>query len=136
MVIDTSALIAILRNEPERAQFIAAIDSVDKRNMSAVSFVETAMIIESRYGPRGILELDMLVSKATINIRSVDLSQAIIARNAFHNFGKGRHPAGLNFGDCFTYALAKMLNEPLLFKGEDFSKTDIRIFFDRSNATN
>ena len=97
--------------------------------MSAVSFVETAMVIESRYGSKGILELDMLVDKAAINIRSVDLSQAKIARNALHNFGKGRHPASLNFGDCFTYALAKMLNEPLLFKGEDFSKTDIRNFF-------
>lgn len=129
MVIDTSALVAILQNEPERATFIAAIDSVDKRNLSAVSFVETAMVIESRYGSKGVLELDMLVDKAAINIRSVDLSQAKIARNAFHNFGKGRHPASLNIGDCFTYALAKMLNEPLLFKGEDFSKTDIRNFF-------
>ncbi len=128
-MIDTSALVAILQNEPERTTFIAAIDSVDKRNLSAVSFVETAMVIESRYGSKGVLELDMLVDKAAINIRSVDLSQAKIARNAFHNFGKGRHPASLNIGDCFTYALAKMLNEPLLFKGEDFSKTDIRNFF-------
>ncbi len=129
MVIDTSALVAILQNEPERTTLIAAIDSVDKRNLSAVSFVETAMVIESRYGSKGVLELDMLVDKAAINIRSVDLNQAKIARNAFRNFGKGRHPASLNFGDCFTYALAKMLNEPLLFKGEDFSKTDIRNFF-------
>ena len=128
-MIDTSALVAILQNEPERTTFIAAIDSVDKRTLSAVSFVETAMVIESRYGSKGILELDMLVDKAAINIRSVDLSQAKIARNAFHNFGKGRHPASLNFGDCFTYSLARMLNEPLLFKGEEFSKTDIRNFF-------
>ena len=128
-MIYTSALVAILQNEPERTTLIAPIDSVDKRNLSAVSFVETAMVIESCYGSKGVLELDMLVNKAAINIRSVDLSQAKIARNAFHNFRKGRHPASLNFGDCFTYALARMLNEPLLFKGEDFSETDIRNFF-------
>ena len=128
MVIDSSAIVAILQGEPERQTFIEAINSVNYRNISAVSFVETSQILISRYEAKGIQELDNFIDKANINIRSVDETQAVIARRAFQEFGKGRHPAQLNFGDCFTYALAKLLNQPLLFKGEDFSKTDINRF--------
>ena len=128
MVIDTSAIVAILQDEPERLTFIEAINSVIYKNLSAVSFVETSQIIFSRYEAKGIQELDNFIGKADIKIRSVDEAQALIARRAFQEFGKGRHPAQLNFGDCFTYALAKLLNQPLLFKGEDFSKTDINRF--------
>lgn len=128
MVIDSSAIVAILQDEPERQTFIEAINSVNYRNISAVSFVETSQILISRYEAKGIQEFDNFIGKANINIRSVDEAQAVIARRAFQEFGKGRHPAQLNFGDCFTYALAKILNQPLLFKGEDFSKTDINRF--------
>ena len=128
MVIDSSAIVAILQDEPERQTFIEAINSVNYRNISAVSFVETSQILISRYEAKGIQEFDNFIGKANVNIRSVDETQAVIARRAFQEFGKGRHPVQLNFGDCFTYALAKILNQPLLFKGEDFSKTDINRF--------
>ena len=93
--------------------------------MSTASFLETSMIVESRYGPDGTRDLDLFISKARITLASVDADQAYVARDAFRRYGKGRHPAGLNFGDCFAYALAKMLGEPLLFKGNDFAATDI-----------
>jgi ribonuclease VapC len=125
MVIDTSALVAILQNELERRAFNEAIEAAETRSMSTASFVETSIIIESRYGPDGIRDLDLFISKALISLVSVDIDQAFIARNAFRQYGKGRHSAGLNFGDCFAYALAKALNEPLLFKGNDFTQTDI-----------
>lgn len=125
MVIDTSALVAILQDEPERSVFNEAIEVADRRVMSAASFVETSMIIESRYGPDGIRTLDLFIGKAQIELAAVDSDQAHIARDAFRHYGKGRHPAGLNFGDCFAYALAKALDEPLLFKGMDFTLTDI-----------
>jgi ribonuclease VapC len=125
MVIDTSALIAILRDEPERRVFNEAIEAAESCAMSTASFLETSMIVESRYGPDGTRDLDLFISKARITLASVDADQAYVARDAFRRYGKGRHPAGLNFGDCFAYALAKMLGEPLLFKGNDFAATDI-----------
>ena len=125
MVIDTSALLAILQDEPERRAFNEAIESADIRSVSAASFVEVSIVIESRYGPDGIRDLDLFLSKAEIKLIPVDAEQAFVARQAFRQFGKGRHAACLNFGDCFSYALAKSLGEPLLFKGEDFSKTDL-----------
>lgn len=125
MVIDTSALVAILQNEPERRRFDEAIDAAERRMMSVASFVETSMVIESRYGPDGRRNLDLFISKAGIVLVPVDDEQAYVARDAFRHYGKGRHPAGLNLGDCFAYALAKTLREPLLFKGVDFSHTDI-----------
>ncbi len=125
MVIDTSALIAILQDEPERQAFNDAIETAERCVMSAASFVETSMVIESRYGPDGIRALDLFISKAKIELASVDDDQAYIARDAFRHYGKGRHRAGLNFGDCFAYALAKTSGESLLFKGTDFSLTDI-----------
>jgi ribonuclease VapC len=93
--------------------------------ISAASFVEASMVIEARFGAAGLQDLDLLVSKADIEIASVDAEQALIARRAFSRFGNGRHPAGLNFGDCFAYALAEARGEPLLFKGIDFAQTDI-----------
>jgi ribonuclease VapC len=125
MVIDTSAVLAILQDEPERLKFSRALEDADIRSMSAASFVETSMIIESRYGSDGVRDLDLLISKAAISLEAVDVEQAHLARQAFRLYGKGRHPAGLNFGDCFSYALARFSAEPLLFKGKDFSHTDI-----------
>ncbi|MGB0723239.1 MAG: type II toxin-antitoxin system VapC family toxin [Gammaproteobacteria bacterium] len=125
MVIDTSALIAILQDEPERHRFNAAIEADGRCLLSAASFVELSMIVESRFGPDGIRALDLFLSKAGIEVIPVDADQAHIARDAFRRFGKGRHPAGLNFGDCFSYALARAMGEALLFKGDDFPKTDV-----------
>ncbi len=125
MIIDSSALIAILSNEPDAAQFAKAIQDATIRRLSAASFLETAIVIESRHGPAGGQKFDELVSTAKLMIEPVTAEQAGLARLAFRNFGKGRHAAGLNFGDCFSYALAQATGEPLLFKGNDFSKTDI-----------
>ena len=125
MVIDTSAVIAILQDEPERKAFSEAIESADDRAMSVASFVEASMVVDARYGPDGVRDLDLLIAKARIDLVPVDADQAHLARSAFRTYGKGRHPAGLNFGDCFAYALARTLGEPLLFKGSDFSLTDI-----------
>ena len=127
MVVDTSALMAILQDEPERRAFNEAIEAAESCAMSTASFLETSMIVESRYGPDGTRDLDLFISKARITLASVDADQAYVARDAFRRYGKGRHPAGLNFGDCFAYALAKMLGEPLLFKGNDFVLTDIAV---------
>jgi ribonuclease VapC len=128
MVIDTSALIAILQDEPERRVLNEAIEAAESCAMSTGSFLETSMVIESRYGPDGTRDLELFISKARITLASVDADQAYVARDAFRRYGKGRHPAGLNFGDCFAYALAKMLDEPLLFKGNDFVLTDIAVY--------
>ena len=128
MVIDTSALIAILQDEPERRVLNEAIEAAESCAMSTGSFLETSMVIESRYGPDGTRDLDLFISKARISLASVDADQAYVARDAFRRYGKGRHPAGLNLGDCFAYALAKMLDEPLLFKGNDFVLTDIAVY--------
>jgi len=125
MVIDTSALLAILQDEPERRAFNEAIGATEARSMSTATFVETSIVIESRYGPEGLKDLDSLIAKAAIGLVPVDADQAQIARTAFSQFGKGRHPAGLNYGDCFSYALAKSLGEPLLYKGSDFAQTDL-----------
>lgn len=127
MVIDTSALLAVLQDEPEREAFNRAIEAAEARFMSVVSFVETSMVVETRYGSDGIRDLDLFIGKAKIELASADGDQAFIAREAFRRFGKGRHPAGLNFGDCFAYSLAKTLNQPLLFKGDDFGLTDISV---------
>ncbi len=128
MVIDTSALIAILQDEPERRVLNEAIEAAESCAMSTGSFLETSMVIESRYGPDGTRDLELFISKARISLASVDADQAYVARDAFRRYGKGRHPAGLNLGDCFAYALAKMLDEPLLFKGNDFALTDIAVY--------
>jgi ribonuclease VapC len=125
MVIDTSALLAILNNEPERRSFNEAIEAAESVSLSAATFVETSIVIEARFGAEGARDLDHFLSLSSIQVREVDADQAYVARRAFTEFGKGRHPAGLNFGDCFSYALAKVRGERLLFKGSDFSQTDV-----------
>ena len=125
MVIDTSALVAILLDEPERRAFNEKIEADPRRLVSAVTFVETALVIEARVGEAGGRELDLFLHRANVETVSVDADQAEIARRAFRRYGRGRHPAGLNFGDCFAYALVKTTGEPLLFKGDDFGRTDI-----------
>jgi ribonuclease VapC len=125
MVIDTSALLAILLDEPERRRFNEAIEAAATRAVSAATFVEVSIVIEARFGADGLRDLDMFLNRAGIEIVAFDLDQANIARRAFSRFGKRRHPAGLNYGDCFAYALAIARSEPLLFKGEDFTHTDI-----------
>lgn len=125
MVIDTSAVIAILQREPESEHFAALIEADSIRLMSAVSVLEAGMIAEVRKGETGTLELDNFILRGQFQTVPFDAEQANIARLAFRQFGKSRHPAGLNFGDCAAYALASTRGEPLLFKGEDFAKTDI-----------
>jgi len=125
MVIDTSALLAILLDESERRSYNEAIEAAASRIISAATYVEVSIIVESRFGAEGLRDFDQFVDRAKIEIASVDLEQANLARRAFSRFGKGRHPAGLNFGDCFSYAVAIARGEPLLYKGEDFARTDV-----------
>jgi len=127
MVLDTSALLAILRDEPERRSFNAAIEAAASRSMSTATLVEASIVIGARYGGDGLRDLDLFIAKAEIALVPVDAEQAHVARDAFLRFGKGRHPAGLNYGDCFSYALARTLGEPLLYKGDDFSRTDVGV---------
>lgn len=127
MVIDTSVLLAILQDEPERRVFADAIEAADSCSMSVANLLETALVIESRFGAEGSRDLDQLIEKAGIELIAVDVEQVRVARRAYARFGKGRRPAGLNFGDCFAYALSKTLGEPLLFKGGDFSRTDVEL---------
>lgn len=125
MVVDTSALLAIFQNEPERRHFNEAIEAADSRVMSVATFVEVSIVIDSRYGAEGLRDLDLFIDRAGIEFAPVDIEQARVACAAFSRYGKGRHPAALNYGDCFSYALAQVLGEPLLYKGVDFSQTDI-----------
>jgi len=126
MVIDTSALIAILEDESEAAQISRAIVQAEVRLLSAASMLETSIVIENRRGETGKQDFERLLQKAGIEVVAVTEEQAEVARQAYRDYGKGHgHPAQLNFGDCFAYALAKTLNQPLLFKGNDFSQTDI-----------
>jgi ribonuclease VapC len=129
MVIDTSALLAILLGEPEAEKFSAAIDADSRRLVSAASALEASIVIEVRKGPAGGRELDLLMHRAQMDIVPFTEPQFEAARFAWRRFGEGNHPAGLNFGDCFAYALAKTLGEPLLFKGEDFVTTDVKKVF-------
>lgn len=126
MILDTSAVIAILRNEPEAMRFAEAIEAANRRRISAVNYVEAAAVIESSHDPVAGRRFDQLLQEAEVTIEVVTVKQARIAREAYRDFGKGtKHRARLNFGDCFAYALAKEMSEPLLFKGNDFNHTDI-----------
>ena len=125
MIVDSSAILAILLGEEDSEQYLTAIDEADRSRMSAASFVETAIIADSQAGPAGGRDLDAFIRHAGIVIEPVTEEQAHIARQAYADFGKGRHRAGLNFGDCFSYALARVSGEPLLFKGSDFRRTDV-----------
>lgn len=126
MVIDSSAVLAILQNEPERRGFNEAIATAETRLLSAASLVELSIVLEARFGPDGPGDLDLFLSTAQIEIVALDRDQAELARSAFSRYGKGRHRAGLNLGDCFSYALAKWAGAPLLFKGDDFGHTDLQ----------
>lgn len=125
MILDSSAVIAILRAEPEARDFTVAMMSASSRRLSAVNYVETAAVIESEKDPVASRRLDDFYRVTRITVEGVTPQQAEIARRAYRDFGKGRHRAGLNLGDCFAYALAKEMDEPLLFKGRDFHHTDV-----------
>ena len=126
MIIDTSAIIAILRDEKDAASFARAIADATDRRVSAVNFVEAAVVIDASRDPIATRRFDDFIREANISIEAVTEIQAQTARSAYRDFGKGSgHPAKLNFGDCFAYALAKVSGEPLLFKGGDFAHTDI-----------
>ena len=125
VVLDTSALIGILQNEPEADALLASIESADLRYVSAASVVEAGIVLQARFGDHGERELDLLVQRAEVEIVPLTPDHADLARRAFRRFGKGRHPAGLNFGDCFSYALAVALDARLLFTGGDFGRTDV-----------
>jgi ribonuclease VapC len=126
VIVDTSALIAILRDEADAKTFAVAIAGADRRRLSAANYVETAIVIDGSRNPIASRHFDDLLREAEIVIEPVTEEQARIAREAYRDFGRGSgHPAGLNFGDCFAYALAKALREPLLFKGDDFGYTGI-----------
>jgi ribonuclease VapC len=127
MVIDTSGVIAILQAEPPAERLGRAIRESLTRRMSAASVVEAGIVVQRRFGDAGERELDALLHQLDLEIVPLTADHARLARDAFRRFGRGRHPAGLNFGDCFSYALARALSEPLLFVGEDFSQTDVAV---------
>ncbi len=125
MVIDTSVIAAILFGEDDAERFAEAIENDPTRLISSGSVLEASLVIESELNQEGVRELDLLLHTAAIEIVAFTVDQLKVARHAFRTYGKGRHPAGLNFGDCFSYALSKTSGEPLLFKGNDFARTDV-----------
>lgn len=125
MVLDTSALLAILQGEPERIEFSKKIAEAEQTWISSASYLEAHIVIKIRRGPAGTGELTLFLHEAGTKVVSVDRDQADIARLAYAQYGRGQHKAALNFGDCFTYALAKTLSQPVLFKGNDFVHTDL-----------
>jgi ribonuclease VapC len=126
MILDTSALVAVLYGEPEARDFVERIRAADVCRISVANHVELSMVIESQLGPNGTRQADAFLRRAGVVVEPVTIEQGDLARQAFLDFGKGRHKAGLNFGDCFAYALARATGEALLFKGDDFALTDIR----------
>ncbi|HEY1660484.1 MAG TPA: type II toxin-antitoxin system VapC family toxin [Candidatus Sulfotelmatobacter sp.] len=127
MVIDTSALAAIFFHEAEREVFVNAITNAENKLISAAALVETGIVLEGRRGESVGREFDLFVIRAGLQVVPVDADLADLARSAWRRFGKGRHRAALNMGDCFTYALCKLSGEPVLAKGTDFAFTDIRV---------
>jgi ribonuclease VapC len=125
MVIDTSALLAILEGEPTAQRLIEALGAADAIRVSAGTVLEAGIVVEARRGEAGGRELDLLLHRLRADVVSVTAEHVEIARDAYRRYGKGRHPASLNFGDCFGYALASALGEPLFFVGNDFSRTDV-----------
>ncbi|OGW23700.1 MAG: ribonuclease [Nitrospinae bacterium RIFCSPLOWO2_12_FULL_47_7] len=125
MIVDTSAILAILFSEPDAETYAKAMTNATSSRISAATFVEVAIVIEAQTKNSGPRQLDAFLRRANIIIETVTEEQAHIARQAYTDFGKGRHPAQLNYGDCFSYALAKVTGEPLLYKGRDFAKTDV-----------
>jgi ribonuclease VapC len=126
MILDTSAMVAILYREPEAADFARLIHDAETCRISVANYVELSMVIESQLGSEGMRQAEAFFRRAGIVVEPVTIEQGELARQAFLDFGKGRHTAGLNFGDCFSYALARATGEPLLFKGADFGQTDIK----------
>lgn len=125
MILDTSAVMAMLLGEPEAERFASAVSDADRRAMSAASLLEAAAVADNR-GPVASAEFDRLIARLELEVVPFTAEHARLARAAHARFGKGRHPAGLNLGDCFAYALAVERGEPLLFKGEDFARTDVK----------
>jgi ribonuclease VapC len=127
VIVDSSAVVAILRAEPDAPKFAAAITSATVKRISAANYVEAAVVIESGGDAIASRRFDDFFRVSRVEIEAITPGQAEIARAAYRDFGKGRHKAGLNFGDCFAYALAKEMDEPLLCKGNDFRRTDLEI---------
>lgn len=125
MILDSSALVAILAGEDDADQYVSAIAKAPVRRISASTFVETSIVLEAQHGADVVRQFDALLRRADVRIEPVTEEHAFLARQAYVDYGKGRHPAGLHFGDCFSYALAKQTGEPLLYKGDDFRKTDL-----------
>jgi ribonuclease VapC len=126
VIVDSSALLSVVFGEPNFEVFAEAIDEAGACKISAATYVEVMIVAESRGSDRAVRHAELLIRDGGIAIEPVTAEQAFLAMRGFSRYGKGRHTAGLNFGDCFSYALAKALDEPLLFKGEDFRKTDLR----------
>ena len=127
MIIDTSALVAILDQEAEAERISRALTSSPDRMLSAANLLEVGIVVQARRGEDGARDLDLLLAKLRVEIVPFTARQAEIARKAFRHYGRGRHDAKLNFGDCFAYALAKDASAPLLFKGDDFGRTDVMV---------
>lgn len=126
MIVDTSAIVAVLRNEPEAGSFIDALVQADRCRMSAATYVEASIVVDANRDPVLSRRFDDLLATVGVQIEPLTAEQAVLARQAHVDFGKGSgHPAKLNLGDCFAYALARATGEPLLFKGDDFSATDL-----------
>ena len=127
LVVDSSALVAILLAEPEADRLMSTLLAAPLRRMSAATLVESGIVMQGRRGDDGAHELDVLIAQLDVDVLPLTAAQAALARDAFRRFGKGRHPAALTLGDCFAYALAVALGEPLLFVGQDFGQTDVRV---------
>ena len=125
MIIDTSAILAVLFAEEDATIYAQTIANADTKLMSAANYLEAAVVVDQQMGAAAGRQLDAFIDRAEIKIESVTREQAELARQAYSDFGKGHHPAALNFGDCFAYALAKHTRLPILFKGDDFSHTDL-----------
>ena len=127
MIVDSSAIVAVLRREKEADDFGKAMEQASVLRISAVNYVEAAVVIDSWRDPVFSRGLDALLDQTSTTVEGVTPRQAQLAREAYRDYGKGRHRAGLNLGDCFAYALAKEKGEPLLFKGDDFRRTDVEV---------
>jgi ribonuclease VapC len=125
VILDTSSVVAVLAQEADAERYIHAISHASICRISAANFVELTIVLEAQHGPEVVRQCEALFRRVGVVIEPVTLDQAHLARQAYLDFGRGRHAAGLNFGDCFAYALSKATAEPLLFKGRDFSKTDV-----------
>jgi ribonuclease VapC len=132
VIVDTSAIVAILRREPDADRYMDALGGAAAPRMSAGTYLETAIVVDANRDPVLSGRLDDLLSAVSMSVEPVSRQHADLAREAYRNFGKGSgHAAGLNFGDCFTYALARATGEPLLFKGDDFSHTNVASALER-----